>query len=443
MPGTFVFKPIEANLTHNTEWIGKMDPYCAFIVGNKRINTQVCKKGGKHPHWNDSVSIPITTESKITVELMDKDKITKDDHIGSFMIDLQEIETTGKLSKWYPVYYKNKPAGEILLETLYEGYGGTSGTTGAMGTAGTTGLIGAGSTGMMETEGQYTGSTGLVGTEGEYAEKYTEKELGYGTEHIVAESELLAAEKRTSEERRAFEAQGSHVFMEQRQKVEPHTFMKDVDVVETRPVLKEIEVLEPHKVLKDVQYTEAVHVKKQIETMEPKVVTKEVEVVEPRLVTKQIQVIENVPVTKQVDVIESVPVVQEIDTVEPQTFSKKVEVTEQVPVMKQVTVTEPVHMKKAVEFVEPIITTQTITKEMQPAVVVDEKVTTEVGPASLIGLETKKRISEEYGAQYADTQWSQQERLSQEKYQKTSGGYGSQEYSQKKKTDVYEETYNQ
>jgi len=116
-----------------------------------------------------------------------------------------------------------------------------------------------------------------------------------------------------------------------------------------------------------------------------------VEVIEPRLVTKTIQVVENVPVTRQVEVVEMRNAIQEVQTVEPQTFTKQVEVTEYVPVRKQVEVTQPVTLKKAVEFVEPVITTQTITKQMQEAVIIDEQVTTTVGPASVIG------ISQEYG----------------------------------------------
>jgi hypothetical protein len=350
MPGTIVFKPIEANLTHNTDFIKKMNPYCAFIVGSKRINSQISKHGGKHPHWNDAVTVPYANESKIMVELMDKDRITKDDHIGSFMIDLPEIEAQGQSSRWYPLYYKNKPAGEILLEATVEG------------------------TGML-------GSQGFVGTTGYQQETIV-------SQPFVEREEVLLAQQPVIEKEVGAHLTGSEMlktFVEQRQTVEPHTFLKEVDYVETRAVQQTIEVLEPRKVLKDVQYTEAVPVKKQIETIEPQVVTKEVEVMEPRLVTKTIQVVENVPVKKQIEVIESIPVMREVETFEPQTFTKQIEVTEQVPVMRTVTVTEPVHLKKNVEFVEPVITTQTITKEIRPEVIVNEQVTKSVGPATYLG----------------------------------------------------------
>ena len=361
MPGTIVFRPIEANLTHNTDLLTKMNPYCAFIIGSQRFNSQICKKGGKHPMWNDAISVPIANENKIIVEVMDKDKITKDDVIGSFTIDVQELASQQHTNKWYPLFYKNKPAGEILLDTDFRGDG--------FGEFGQTGLA------------QQNLSTGMMNIESERITERENLELNRGT---IMEEETITKTNLIPEESR-------HVFTEQRQFVEPHTFLKEVDVVETRPMLKEIEVMEPVKVLKEVQYTEAVPVKKQIETIEPHVVMKEVEVIEPRLVTKEIQVIENVPVTKQVEVIESTPVLKEIETFEPQTFTKTVEVTEQIPVKKQVTVTEPVTLKKPVEFVEPIITTRTITKEIQPSVIVDEKITTEVGPASVLDVKNEIR----------------------------------------------------
>jgi len=344
MPGTITFRPIEANLTHNTDFIKKMNPYCVFIVGEKRINGQICKHGGKHPQWNDTINVPYNNEPKIMVELMDKDRITKDDHIGTFMIDVPELQTQGQSSKWYPLFYKNKPAGEILLEASFQGQG-------------------------------------LMGQDPTLAQS----EFIQRDEAIINEPALIEKEEIAVNQKPVVPEEGVKTFVEQRQTVEPHTFLKEVDVVETRPVEQTIEVMEPRKVLKEVQYTEAVPVKKQIETVEPQVITKEVEVMEPRVVTKTIQVVENVPVRKEVEVIESVPIMKEVETFEPQTFTKQVEVTEQVPVTKTVTVTEPVHLKKAVEFVEPIITTETITKEIRPEVIVNEEITKSVGPATYIG----------------------------------------------------------
>jgi hypothetical protein len=121
MPGTFSFRPIQANLTHDTDWLGKMDPYCSYRVGPQRIKGPICRNGGKFPKWEDAtVNVPATNEPSMVVDLMDKDKVLFDDNIGSFVIDLQEVQNRGQLSKWYPVYYRQKPAGEILLEAAYQ-----------------------------------------------------------------------------------------------------------------------------------------------------------------------------------------------------------------------------------------------------------------------------------------------------------------------------------
>jgi len=293
---------------------------------------------------------------------MDKDKLSKDDNIGSLVLDLQEVQASGQVSRWYPLTYKTKPAGELLLESSFQ----------------------SDSSKYMETE-----QTGF--TQPGFYQREEEMFTGANPVTTIAEETVVASTETGALGQFSGSHEGTQIFTEQRQVVEPRTFLKEVDSVEMRPVLKEIEVLEPHKVVKDVLVTEAVPVKKEIQVTEPQVVKKEVEVIEPRLVTKQIQVVENVPVMKEVEVIEPVTITKEVETFEPQTFTKQVEVTENVPVMKQVTVTEPVTVKKAVEYEEPIITTQTITKKVEQPVVVDEKITTTVGPATVVGVETEMR----------------------------------------------------
>jgi len=375
MPGTFIFKPIEANLTHNTELIGKMNPYCSLVMGTNRFKGQVCKKGAKHPHWNDVITIPDANEPTALLEVMDQDRITADDEIGHCMIDLQEVQSRGTVSRWYPLSYKNKPAGEILMEAIYQpdpsliNQGSTFGA--GAGTALETGLATGLATGVAAETGMLGAQTSTYGAQAGTWQQEQTVATGTGwTEEVAHETSSFRT--------------GGRVFQEQRQFVEPYVFHKQVDVVETRPVLKEVEVTEPVKVLKEVQYTEAVPVLQQIEVTEPLVVTKEVQVMEPRVVTKTIEVVENVPVIKHVDVIEPRTYLKEVETVVPQTFTKTVEVTEQVPVRKTVQVTEPIVVKRDVEFAQPIVTTETITKEIPETIIVDQKITKEVGPATIV-----------------------------------------------------------
>jgi len=92
---------------------------------------------------------------------------------------------------------------------------------------------------------------------------------------------------------------------------------------------------------------------------------------------------------KDIEVVEMVSHMEKVETIEPQIVTKQVEVTEQVPVIQNVVTTEPITVRKLVEYEQPIITTKTITKELQQPIVVDQKITTEIGAATLIhGTET-------------------------------------------------------
>ena len=43
---------VDARLTRDTEWIGKMDPYCKIETRSQRLKTRVIDGAGKTPRWN-------------------------------------------------------------------------------------------------------------------------------------------------------------------------------------------------------------------------------------------------------------------------------------------------------------------------------------------------------------------------------------------------------
>lgn len=118
MPPIILLKPIQATLTHNTEYIGKMSPYCTFVIGRQKIKGKPCKKGGMNPTWSDVIAIPFDDHPTCLVQVKHKDMI-RDSKIGSFEIDLHAIEAEGNSRKWYTLFYKDRPAGQILIETIY------------------------------------------------------------------------------------------------------------------------------------------------------------------------------------------------------------------------------------------------------------------------------------------------------------------------------------
>ena len=126
MSGTLVVKPIEAKLTHDTETLGKMDPYCRVLIGGQHVKGKVCEDGGKNPKWNDTIVAQRNGEPDFYLELLDDDTF-KDDVIGVAKIDISFLQSQTVSAKWYPLFHKQKPAGEILLELTFT-YSGNAGS---------------------------------------------------------------------------------------------------------------------------------------------------------------------------------------------------------------------------------------------------------------------------------------------------------------------------
>ena len=131
MPGTLIVKPIEGKFNKNLDFLTKMDPYCTVFVGSQKAKGQVCKRGGKNPRWNDSISIlRAADEPTMYVELKDKDTFTSDDLIGVCKVDLNSIPNQTPVTNWFLVYNKKEMAGQVLLEITYQSNNAYQGTTG-------------------------------------------------------------------------------------------------------------------------------------------------------------------------------------------------------------------------------------------------------------------------------------------------------------------------
>uniref|UniRef100_A0A0G4HP99 C2 domain-containing protein n=1 Tax=Chromera velia CCMP2878 TaxID=1169474 RepID=A0A0G4HP99_9ALVE len=73
---------------HNTEWMGKMDPYCKIICGSQIARTNTHRNAHKSPVWNQRCSIRYSGEPTIRFEVWDADTFTHDDFIGSVNMTL-------------------------------------------------------------------------------------------------------------------------------------------------------------------------------------------------------------------------------------------------------------------------------------------------------------------------------------------------------------------
>ena len=112
----------EAELTHNTEMIGKMDPYVKFKYDKIEHKTRVKDEAGKHPRWNQTFDIYVkdSKNERIKFEVMDKDMMTSS-HVGECSLVINEMTgmSGNGMEKWHDIFHKNKKAGKLLLKTKW------------------------------------------------------------------------------------------------------------------------------------------------------------------------------------------------------------------------------------------------------------------------------------------------------------------------------------
>jgi hypothetical protein len=120
MPGTLTVRPIQANLTHNKDFLlNKQDPYCEILLGGQKVKTSTSHHGGKHPQWNDSFTLHSNNEPILYINLKDKDHFSHDDNIGVAQIDLKNVSSIPHGPQWYPVTGSHGSEGEILIDISY------------------------------------------------------------------------------------------------------------------------------------------------------------------------------------------------------------------------------------------------------------------------------------------------------------------------------------
>ena len=103
--GLLQLKIVEAKLTRNTEWVGRMDPYLQFYLDGQEIYKTATKDvAGYTPVWNEETSIEckdLTTAVRFVV--MDEDDMTADDVVGEGNYTLQTFCQEAGADLWLEV----------------------------------------------------------------------------------------------------------------------------------------------------------------------------------------------------------------------------------------------------------------------------------------------------------------------------------------------------
>ena len=117
--GTLIVRPQSGKLTINTERFGKMDPYVKIECGANHSQTAVAHDQHQTPTWSDSFIYKVTGEQTLSISVMEKDNLTKDDLLGETTIQLNDIYISKNVSKWYDIRKAGKVTGQILMSFEY------------------------------------------------------------------------------------------------------------------------------------------------------------------------------------------------------------------------------------------------------------------------------------------------------------------------------------
>ena len=119
--GPITLKICSAQLARDTDSIGRMDPYVKVRTNGGEFRTRVAHDMGKTPSWNETFTI--NTPGDVHLSIWDKDTFSADDIIAETSINIQGLLSTGQSQQWSPLYYKGRPAGQLLVQIIPSGGG--------------------------------------------------------------------------------------------------------------------------------------------------------------------------------------------------------------------------------------------------------------------------------------------------------------------------------
>ena len=189
MQGTLIVKPVSAKLTYDAEIFGKMDCYCDIQLGGETFKTKVAHSQGKYPSWDETFTFNISHgDGSLEIQILDKNKISSDDYVGSATINLMDVFQRRNVSENFPVNRKGKDIGNIFIVLEFHpqdekkgakptGYMGaqTSGQTSAQINCQTSGQTNCPTSGQTSdyTSGHTSGLMGAQHTSGPVNDQYT------------------------------------------------------------------------------------------------------------------------------------------------------------------------------------------------------------------------------------------------------------------------------
>ena len=110
---------IEAKLTRDTEYWGKMDPYVEIktSVGTKRTATH--QEGGRTPVWNEEITFDVAKVDDEVEFLVQEEDNASADLVGDTVIKMSKLIASEPIQQWIEIKYEKKSAGKVHIKTTW------------------------------------------------------------------------------------------------------------------------------------------------------------------------------------------------------------------------------------------------------------------------------------------------------------------------------------
>ena len=114
--GNLIIKPLCAELYHERDIYGRMDPYVKVTLGAQTFKTRTANNQPVNPKWGDALEFRVTSEKEASVSLWDKDTGSRDDFLGETKIPITPVILSKEpVSDWFPINRKDKCTGRVLV----------------------------------------------------------------------------------------------------------------------------------------------------------------------------------------------------------------------------------------------------------------------------------------------------------------------------------------
>ncbi|EZG67250.1 C2 domain protein [Gregarina niphandrodes] len=96
-------------------FLGRRDPYLIGTMGDQKFHTSAVNNNGKNPLWDQTFALPYNGEPTIEMEIYDRDRMRKDDLMGTGRIQLDILQIQNFIQYDVPIEKRGKPAGIVRI----------------------------------------------------------------------------------------------------------------------------------------------------------------------------------------------------------------------------------------------------------------------------------------------------------------------------------------